>query len=69
MSLEERRAEALRALANRGRTPSPSRFPGETRPSGDMPEYAEAAALFLNGKYIEEEEDDEWWLDRLSGSS
>lgn len=47
-SLDERRAAALNALAQR---PSTSRFPGETQPSGDLPDDPEQAARILNARY------------------
>ncbi|MFJ2279264.1 hypothetical protein ACIOEZ_34510 [Streptomyces sp. NPDC087866] len=47
-SLDERRANALAALAQR---PTASRFPGETQPSGDLPDDPEQAARILNARY------------------
>ena len=37
MSLADRRAAALSALGRR-KPPAPQRYPGETQPSGDMPD-------------------------------
>lgn len=46
MSLTERRAAALNALSHRTATP-PERFPGETQPSGDLPEDPWQAEAYL----------------------
>ncbi|MET8746375.1 hypothetical protein [Streptomyces sp. NPDC004728] len=49
--LSERRAAALRALTQRAATPRPSRFPGETPASGDLPEDPELAARMLDARH------------------
>lgn len=46
MSLAARRAAALDALARR-RPPAGQRFPGETQPSGDMPDDPWEAEVYL----------------------
>lgn len=51
--LTARRAAALRALAQR---PDTSRFPGETQPSGHLPDDPDAAARILNARYHATEE-------------
>lgn len=52
-SFDERRAAALRALSRR--TPPPvQRYPGETRPSGDMPEDPWRAEAYFAERWPEE---------------
>lgn len=46
MSLAARRAAALAALASR-QPPAGQRFPGETQPSGDMPDDPWEAEVYL----------------------
>jgi hypothetical protein len=54
VSLADRRAAALDQLARR--TPSQEqRYPGETRPSGDMPEDPWEAARYLAARLHEEQ--------------
>ncbi|WP_329616432.1 hypothetical protein OG244_28300 [Streptomyces brevispora] len=51
--LTARRAAALRALTQR---PDTSRFPGETQPSGALPDNPDQAARYLNARYTTTEE-------------
>lgn len=52
-TLEQRRAEALRALARR----KPVRlFIPETQPSGELPEKPDYAALFLAARHKTEDQ-------------
>ena len=46
MNLAERRAAALTALARR-EPPAQQRYPGETQPSGDMPDDPWQAEAYL----------------------
>ncbi|MFE6126776.1 hypothetical protein ACFQ6Q_00665 [Streptomyces sp. NPDC056437] len=46
-SLAERRAAALQNLTRR-KPPTPQRYPGETTPSGDLPDDPWAAARYLD---------------------
>ncbi|MEF9521334.1 hypothetical protein [Streptomyces sp. RB13] len=48
MTLAARRAAALAALARR--QPSAEQFPGETRPSGDMPTDWREAVAYLDAR-------------------
>lgn len=51
-TLDDRRAAALTAL--RRRTPPPAqRYPGETRPSGDMPEDPWEAEAYFAERWTE----------------
>lgn len=53
MSLDERRSAALTALRQRT-PPSVQRYPGETRPSGDMPEDPWEAEAYFAERWIED---------------
>lgn len=46
MSLDDRRAAAIRALAHR-QPPTQQRYPGETQPSGDLPDDPDQAEAYL----------------------
>ncbi|MGA5670023.1 hypothetical protein ACPCTG_31650 [Streptomyces pseudogriseolus] len=46
MTLADRQAAALTALRQRATTASP-RFPGETQPSGDLPDDPDRAEAYL----------------------
>ncbi|WP_405794083.1 hypothetical protein [Streptomyces sp. NBC_01506] len=48
--LNTRRTAALRALAQGHGTRPPSRFPGETQPSGDLPDDPDLAARLLEAR-------------------
>ncbi|MFC7906432.1 hypothetical protein [Streptomyces nigra] len=49
MTLADRRAAALRALTHRA-APGQHRYPGETQPSGDMPDDPVRAEPYLSAR-------------------
>ncbi|WP_237313825.1 hypothetical protein [Streptomyces sp. AMCC400023] len=53
MSLDERRAAALTALGRRT-PPARQRYPGETQPSGDMPDDPWQAEAYLAERWPED---------------
>ncbi|MFI0268599.1 hypothetical protein [Streptomyces luteogriseus] len=57
MTLTERRAAALKALTTRRATTTSQRFPGETQPSGDLPEDPWQAEAYLAAtRWLDHEE-------------
>jgi hypothetical protein len=56
MSLADRRTAALNALARRT-PPAQQRYPGETQPSGDMPDDPWQAEAYLAARDCLDDED------------